>query len=38
VALQHLARDLSIAWLIGTNQPDDLQAGEEEKSAERNKC
>jgi hypothetical protein len=37
VALQHLARDLSVAWLVGSDQTYDLQAGKEEKSAERNK-
>jgi hypothetical protein len=35
LALEHLARDLCIARLVGADQADDLQTGEEEKSAER---
>jgi len=33
---QHLARDLCIAWLVGSDETDDLQAGKEEKSAKCN--
>jgi hypothetical protein len=32
--LQHLARNLGVAWLIGSDQTNDLQAGKKEKSAE----
>jgi hypothetical protein len=35
LALEHLARDLCIARLVGADKADGRQAGEEEKSAER---
>jgi len=32
--LQHLARDLCVTRLVGADETDDLQAGEEQESAE----
>jgi hypothetical protein len=34
MARQHFARDLRVAWLVGADQADDLQSGEEEEAAE----
>jgi hypothetical protein len=35
MALQHLAGDLGVAWLVDTDEADDLEASKKEKSAER---
>ena len=35
MTLQHLARDLGIAWLVGADKADNLQAGKKKKPAKR---
>jgi hypothetical protein len=38
VTLEHLARHLRIARLVGAEQPNPLETGEEQESTKRNEC